>query len=114
MYELAQMPVSFATWAGIKGVRSVLIQVFAGLERLQEGGKWKGCKDNSVTRWFKVTGRKSWLMMGMFSCYQHCDWTSEVPRFLLDLGCSGWCTNEPGGFVFSLLSTSRELWSRWG
>lgn len=38
MYELAQVPVSLATWAGIKGVRSVLIQVFAGLEGLREGG----------------------------------------------------------------------------
>lgn len=38
MCELAQVPVSPATWAGIKGLRSVLIQGFAGLERLREGG----------------------------------------------------------------------------
>lgn len=38
MYELAQVPVSLGSWARIKGVRSVLIQVFAGLERLKEGG----------------------------------------------------------------------------
>lgn len=87
MYELAQVPVSLATWAGIKGVRSVLIQVFAGLERLKEGRQWKGCKDGLLRKWFKVTGHKSCLMVCMFSHYQHWDWTSEVPRFLLDLGC---------------------------
>lgn len=38
MCELAQVPVSLAMWAGIKGVRSVLIQGFAGLERLKKRG----------------------------------------------------------------------------
>lgn len=38
MYELAQVPVSLAAWAGIRGVGSVLIQVFAGLEKLKVRG----------------------------------------------------------------------------
>lgn len=44
MCELAQVPVSLATCAGIKVVRSVLIQVFAGLKRLKEGGSVKAVR----------------------------------------------------------------------